>query len=317
MSEGLGSTVLAALRRRLRVTTRAVAGTHRRRTLAALATGVATALAIVSGPAAAVFSTTASSSATTVTTTTYPCFTRSPADSPYLYWAYNEASGSTLTDSSGNGRSGTLATGTRTAGSCVANASPYLTLTATSGSAVSPAASAPPTDLTLETWFKTSSTTGGRMIGFGSSSSGSSTTYDRVAYLDNAGHACFEMNFGNPTAICTTGTYDDNVWHLLDVSVVGGANQGARVLYIDGVNVITGATNRTSSSYSGYWRVGTDAVADLQTAGTTLNNASGTSANTGPTSTGWPGTLDDTAVYGAVLTQTQVTAHFNNTKSSR
>lgn len=293
---------------------RAIAGSHRRRTITALVTGIVTALAVAGGPAFAVFSTTASSSTTTVTTSTFACFTRSPAQSPTLFWAYNEATGTTATDSSGNGRTGTPSGSvTRTSGTCTDT--PAITLTATSGSVVSPSLTAPPTDLTLETWFKTTAsgtTGGGRMIGYGSSASGSSTTYDRALYMDNAGHVCFEMNFGNPASICTGSTYNNGAWHLVDASVVGGSAQGARVLYIDGVSQTTGVSGRTSSSYAGYWRVGTDAVADLQTAGNSLG-----SANAGPTNTGWPGSLDNTAVYGSILTQAQVTAHYNASVNAR
>ncbi|WP_375401249.1 LamG-like jellyroll fold domain-containing protein [uncultured Amnibacterium sp.] len=299
---------------------RAAVGSPRRRTLTALVAGVATALAVVGGSAAAAFTATTASQLTTVNTTTYPCFTRSPADSPYFYWAYNEASGTSFTDSSGNNRGAVMLSGTRTAGTCIANASPVFTTTATSGGAFLTYTTAPPTDITIETWFKTAAngtTGGGRMIGYGNMPNGSSTTYDRVAYMDNAGHVCFEMNFGNPASICTGSTYNDGTWHLVDVSVVGGNAQGARVLYIDGVSQATGVSARTSSSYGGYWRVGSDAVGDLQTAGNSLNTASGTSANSGPTNTSWPGSLDNTAVYSAILTQTQVTAHFNNSKNAR
>lgn len=296
---------------------RVALGSPRRRALTAMATGVLTALAVASGPATAVFNATTSSQLTTLKSGTYTCLSRSPADSPYFYWAYNEASGSTFTDSSGNGRTGTLVSGARSTGSCAANASSVFTLTATTGSAVSAASSAPPADITLETWFKTAAngtTGGGRMIGYGDSASGSSATYDRTLYMDNAGHVCFYMKFspGNPISICTSGTYNDGAWHLADVSIVGGSNQGARALYIDGGSPLAGATNRTAYTYSGYWRVGTDSIADLQSAGTTLG-----SANAGPTNSGWPGTLDNTAVYSAILTQAQVTAHFNNTKNAR
>ena len=155
------------------------------------------------------------------------------------------------------------------------------------------------------------------MVGYGSSASGASTTYDRTLYMDNAGHVCFEMNFGNPAAICTGSTYNNGSWHLVDASVVGGTAQGARVLYIDGVSQTTGVTGRTSSSYAGYVRVGTDSITDLQTAGNSLNTASGTTANTGPTNTGWPGSLDNTAVYSSVLTQAQVTAHYSSSVNAR
>lgn len=314
------SRVQHSARRRVRQAGLAAFGSPRRRTLTALVVGMATALAVVSGSAVAVFAATTSSQLTTLKSGTYTCLNRAPADSPYLFWAYNEASGTTFTDSGGNGRTGTMLSGTRTPGSCVANASPVFTMTATAGGAFAAYTSAPPTDLTIETWFKTAAngtTGGGRMIGYGSSPNGSSTTYDRVAYMDNAGHVCFEMNFGNPAAICTSSTYNDGLWHLVDASVVGGNAQGARVLYIDGVSQATGVTGRTSSSYGGYWRVGSDAVGDLQTAGNSLNSASGTAANTGPTNTSWPGSLDNTAVYSAILTQTQVTAHFNSSRNAR
>ena len=48
-----------------------------------------------------------------------------------------------------------------------------------------------PTSLSIEAWFKTTSTDGGKIVGFGNSSTGNSGSYDRHIYLDGSGRVTF------------------------------------------------------------------------------------------------------------------------------
>ena len=56
----------------------------------------------------------------------------------------------------------------------------------TSGFVSSNTLQVPPNTFTVESWFKTSTTVGGKILGFGSSSSGNSSRYDRHIYMDNS-----------------------------------------------------------------------------------------------------------------------------------
>ena len=56
------------------------------------------------------------------------------------------------------------------------------------GSAASTVSAPAPNTFTVEAWFKTTSTTGGKIIGYGDTATGPSINFDRLVYLDNAGH---------------------------------------------------------------------------------------------------------------------------------
>ena len=46
----------------------------------------------------------------------------------------------------------------------------------------------------MEAWFKTTTTAGGKIIGFGNRSTGNSTSYDRHLYMSNTGRLYFGVN---------------------------------------------------------------------------------------------------------------------------
>ena len=45
-----------------------------------------------------------------------------------------------------------------------------------------------PNTFTTEAWIKTTTTSGGKIIGFGNAITGESSSYDRHVYMDNGGH---------------------------------------------------------------------------------------------------------------------------------
>jgi RHS repeat-associated protein len=109
------------------------------------------------------------------------------ADSPAVYYRVGEASGSTAADSSGNNRTGTYASGS-TLGSSGALANDADT--GFSGQASYPGGSGLPTgnaDRSLETWFKTTSSTKMAVAGWGTVG-GNTDTY-------------FEITLESPTQI--------------------------------------------------------------------------------------------------------------------
>ena len=54
-----------------------------------------------------------------------------------------------------------------------------------------------PNVFSQEVWFKTTSTAGGKIAGFGSSNTGDSSTYDRHIYMDTSGRVCFGVYPGS------------------------------------------------------------------------------------------------------------------------
>ena len=158
-----------------------------------------------------------------------------------------------------------------------------------------------PTTYSEELWFKTATTAGGRLMGFGNkalangaSTAPNSTQYDRHIYMGPTGKLLFGT-FGNgkATTLSTTGSYNDNVWH----QVVATQGASGTTLYVDGVSV---ASNTVSTAMvptiKGYWRIGGDGM-------------SATWPDK-PTTGYFAGNIDEAAVYPTVLSSAQVAAHY-------
>lgn len=111
-----------------------------------------------------------------------------------------------------------------------------------------------PTSLTMVIWFKTS-VGGGRLIGFGSSSSGGSSSYDRHIYMSSTGAISFGVYNGSTNVITSAAGYNDNQWHM--VAATFGPS-GER-LFIDG-NLVGVHGNTTVTGYNGYFRIAYDTV---------------------------------------------------------
>ncbi|MFI5137039.1 MAG: LamG-like jellyroll fold domain-containing protein [Sphingobacteriales bacterium] len=148
-------------------------------------------------------------------------------------------------------------------------------------------ASPGPQNFSISVWFKTSSA-GGKLVGFGSSQTGASGSYDRHIYMTNSGQLYFGLYPGAIKTINTTTTYADGNWH--HVVATESTTNGA-ILYVDGALQATDATMTGSQSYAGYWRVGYDNLF-------TWTNA--------PTDYYFNGSLDDVAIYNTALTAAQV-----------
>jgi hypothetical protein len=145
---------------------------------------------------------------------------------------------------------------------------------------------------TIEAWFKTTTVTGGMLMGFGNSQTGQSSSHDRRLYLDNAGHLLFGVYPNAVKTIASPGVYNNGAWHLADASLSSAGMQ----LYVDGQLVAADATVTTAQNYSGYWRIGYDSLSGWTSA---------------PTSNYYKGTVADAAVYGSGLTAGQVAGHYN------
>lgn len=227
----------------------------------------------------------------------YPYPTAVLADSPYLYWLLDETAATTAADFSGNAHPGTyVPTYTMNQADGLANNPGTALLLAANGAVVCGTSVVNPTMFSLELWFKTNTTTGGKLIGFESTTGATSPTFDRHIYMRNNGRIVYG-GWGAPTRLTTpTATvYNDNVWHHLVVTATGasGGTQTSSI-YVDGVLIISGTTTATSN-YTGFWRVGSGSL--------------GTGGSY-PTSVAFEGTIDHVAVYPTVLTAAQVAAHY-------
>jgi concanavalin A-like lectin/glucanase superfamily protein len=149
-----------------------------------------------------------------------------------------------------------------------------------------------PQTFSVEIWFKTTSTQGGKLAGFGSSQSGSaSASYDRHLYLANDGSLIFGIYDGATRTVATGPGLNNGAWH----HAVGTFGGNTMTLYIDGVSVGSLGTG-PAQNFNGYWRIGGDSLAGWPSTHTSNYIA---------------GTLDDFAVYPTALGPGAVADHYN------
>jgi PKD repeat protein len=216
------------------------------------------------------------------------------ADAPSHYWRLGEASGATGFTLVG-ARDLVLASGTQraTAGAVARDSDPSTTFpgTAPVPAAATGTAEAGPQSFSVEAWVRTSSTRGGKVIGFGNRNNAASTTYDRHVYMTDSGQLVFGVNPGSVRTVTSPGSYNDGQWH----HVVGTLGAAGLQLYVDGQLVAGRADTTSAQAYSGYWRVAGDTVAG--------------GWPTRPSSSALAGSVDEVAVYGAALPAGRVLAH--------
>ena len=212
------------------------------------------------------------------------------ADSPASYWRLDEATPPVAADASNNGVTGTWF-GAPALGQ--AGALPTGTAATLNGAGDQVASADPvpsPSVYSTELWFNTTTTQGGKLIGFGDQQNGDSGQYDKHVYMTNDGTLTFGVWNGQPDTITSPLAYNDGAWHHM-VATQGPAGMS---LYVDdklvGTNPVT-----TNQGYGGFWRVGGD----------NLN-----SWPNQPASSYFAGSVDDVAVYNTVLSAAQVDAHF-------
>ncbi len=218
-------------------------------------------------------------------------------DSPLDYWRLDDASGSTgfdtagyipLTEGSGvtHGVAGAISGDTATTFSG----------TSTGWADATTPTEAPilaPNTYSTEVWFKTSTTQGGKLIGFGDGTNSTSGSYDRMIYMDNAGHLIDGVYTGGTTTIASSKTYNDNQWH----QAVATMSAAGMTFYIDGKLVGRNTSVTQGQNYQGFWHIGGDSLGGWPSQ---------------PTSNFFAGTMDDVAVYSTPLTAAQVANHYTS-----
>lgn len=151
-----------------------------------------------------------------------------------------------------------------------------------------------PTNFSTSIWFKTTTSSGGYLIGFGNAATGSSSTYDRHIYMNNIGQLYFGVFPGSVVTVNSSLSYNDNSWHLVTATLSSTAGM---VLYVDGVEVGSNTATLTAQNYTGYWRIG-------------YGNLVGWTSQ--PSSTYFNGTLDDALVYQRTLNASEVLTLFRS-----
>ncbi|MCR2053021.1 LamG domain-containing protein [Actinomyces bowdenii] len=161
----------------------------------------------------------------------------------------------------------------------------------TSNAATASASPAPST-FSVEAWVRTESTSGGAVVGFGSSDSGSSAKRDRIVYMRNDGTLSFMLHPGTLSTVTSEKSYNDGQWHhvVATLSPAAGAT-----LYVDGKVVAFDSTFTAGEDYTGYWRVGGDLLQGV---------------NGAPSSHYISGEIDEVAVYSSTLGPAQVAQHY-------
>ncbi|MCX4690907.1 LamG-like jellyroll fold domain-containing protein [Streptomyces sp. NBC_01408] len=221
-------------------------------------------------------------------------------DGAQLYWRYDDTVSPYVADSSAGNTSGIQvnAPALRQSPGAVTGASTAMGFNGTSQQLHGDRRQSVGSTFTVETWFKTNTTRGGKLIGFGNNTTRNSSLYDRHLYMTNTGRLVFGVNDGSNRTVSTGlfDTFNDNKWH----HVVGTQGPGGITLYVDGQN--KGTLNaKSSGTYGGYWHVGGDNLAGWPTR---------------PTSNYFAGQLDESAVYPTALTQAQVKSHFDLAKAA-
>ena len=239
------------LRRRTPVQTAARGAT------AALAVGVL--LAGLPGTAGAAFSATTANHANTFAADRYfSCALAANGAGAPGYFGLQETDGTTAVNS---GYNGSYANGTYGGGvtygvagpACGANGTKAVRLDGTSGLVYTSAALNNPQTFSVQLWFSTTTTSGGVLIGFSTSSGTGGGQYDRHVYMTNTGDLVFGVYSGGYKTITSPRPYRDGAWHLMTATFSPGTGL---LLYVDGAEVARDATVTSAEPYTGYWRIG-------------------------------------------------------------
>lgn len=208
-------------------------------------------------------------------------------DDPAMYWRLDETEGNVARDATIAKNDGTIHNSVQYAQDPAIAAGSSFGFGDANAVVVSNRAVQNPTVFSTEAWFRTTSTEGGKIIGFGNAASGLSSSYDRHIYMRNDGTLVFGVYTGQENLAVTEQAYNDGKWH----HVVATLSQDGMKLYVDGA--MRGSNPQTAAEpFNGYWRVGGDRV-------------------WGGASSAWfNGDIDEVAVYSRALSQEEVNDHY-------
>jgi Concanavalin A-like lectin/glucanases superfamily len=222
------------------------------------------------------------------------------ASKPSFFWRLDQRKGKTAADSSPHHFNGIYEPGTTkgVAGPIVGEKATATKFNGHTGLVTSATKVTGPQTFSIELWFKTTTNTGGKLIGFGNSKKGKSSSYDRQIYMLNDGQLVFGV--GATKTIEAPDAYNDGKWH----DAVATLSSSGMSLYVDGSRVGTKPAT-AAQSFSGYWRVGGDNLN-----GWSLDPLPNSQHLTQPNSFYFRGTIGDVAVYPSALSAARVAAHY-------
>jgi hypothetical protein len=240
-------------------------------------------------------------------------------DTPAGYWPFDENSGTTASDLSGNSNNGTLS-GTTIPTWTTGKTNSGLNFIGTTGYVLKTTPTAALTfgvnSFTVMNWFKTSNLTAGqgRMV-----STGDTTAGGTAGYFTSVGTSvgtvctgCVGAGVGGSSLATslefrTTSSFNDGTWHQ-EAMVIDRTAKTAQI-YVDGVvqNVTTPA--------SGYCINATGTVTSVNITGCSSLNATVAATFTmgayATSSEAFNGSLDEVRVYNSALSSTQVQDQYN------
>jgi hypothetical protein len=217
-------------------------------------------------------------------------------------WHLSEGPTSTapqFRDSTGNTNHGT-AQGSIAAGAQVAGkVDGSITLDGTSDYISTTNQATVPNTVTVEAWFKTTTASGKKIVGYASDQTGSAeANYDRMLWVGTDGKLRFGVYDGVLRIGASAGTVTDGAWHHA-VGVYDNVAQ-TLTLYLDGAVASIVATGTTPQSYTGWWRIGSY----MMYAGWT-NSAAGY----------FPGSVDEVRVSNTARSAGWITTEYNSQSS--
>lgn len=204
------------------------------------------------------------------------------ASDPVFYYRLDEGSGSTANDSGIRSAAGAYV---NTVGRSATGAIAGNTAARFTGSGfVRSAAYYDPGNYSAQAWFRSNSSSGGQIIGFGNSATGTSSVSDRQVVMTDTGQIAF--NSGGST-VTTDAEYNDDAWH----HVVATQGASGMKLYVDG-SMVGSSSRAVGRVLTGYWRIGSDNVNGLSS------------------SNGFVGMIDEVAVHDRVLTGSEIVSTY-------
>lgn len=142
---------------------------------------------------------------------------------------------------------------------------------------------------TLQTWIRTTTTRGGRILGFGDLATGNSGHRDRHLYMTDNGRLVFGVKAPDNSlrTLTSTASYNNNTWYLVTATM----GPSGMTLYVNGTAVATRVDTTQGERYLGQWRLGGDNLARWPSRPSTNN---------------FIGTVDEVAVYPTALSASTV-----------
>lgn len=110
-----------------------------------------------------------------------------------------------------------------------------------------PTVQSTPQTFSVGTWFRTT-TAGGRLIGFGDSATGASTTSNRQIYVNTAGQLVFGVRPRNVQTLTSAQVVTDGAWHHVAATF---STRTGLALYLDGRRVGTDSTVSSAQTSDG------------------------------------------------------------------